>query len=109
LKKSTAKSEDDPVFKFDNGTYLTCKNLNKLIQFFLSKHIGEEAKFYYCHSFRGALPSALAAIPDMDNDPSIMKWGRWNSEAFEKYVRLSHVAKRELFKKFVLALNCKMK
>jgi hypothetical protein len=109
LKKSTAKSEDDPVFKFDNGTYLTCKNLNKLIQMFLSKHIGEEAKFYYCHSFRGALPSALAAIPDMDNDPSIMKWGRWNSEAFEKYVRLSHVAKRELFNKFILALNCKLK
>jgi hypothetical protein len=57
----------------------------------------------------GALPSALAAIPDMDNDPLIMKWGRWNSEVFEKYIRLSHVAKRELFKKFVLALNCKMK
>jgi hypothetical protein len=74
--------------------------------FFLAKHIEEDAKLYFCHSFRGALPSALAAIPDMDNDPSIMKWGRWNSEAFERYVRLSYVAKSELFKKFVIALYC---
>ncbi len=105
LKDLTKGSEDDPVFKFSNNSLLTSKKLNGYIQFFLAKHIGEDAKLYFCHSFRGGLPSALAAIPDMDNDPSIMKWGRWNSEAFERYVRLSHVAKSELFKKFVTALN----
>ena len=106
LKKVSNGSEDEPVFKFGNNSFFTSKKLNGYIQSFLSPHLGEDAKFYFCHSFRGALPSALAAIPNMDNDPSIKKWGRWNSDAFERYVRLSHIAKSELFKKFVLALNC---
>jgi hypothetical protein len=105
LKKISNSAESEPVFKFSNNNFLTNKKMNDYIQKFLFPHLGEDAKFYFCHSFRGALPSALAAIPNIDNDPSIKKWGRWNSDAFERYVRLSHMAKCELFKKFVLALN----
>ena len=105
LKELSKSDENSPVFSFSNGSFLTSNKLNSLIQSMLSEKIGSEAEHYFCHSFRGALPSALAAIPNMDNDPAIMKWGRWDSVAFEKYVRLNHNAKRKLFAKFVMALT----
>jgi len=39
------------------------------------------------------------------NDKSVRRWGRWDSDAFEQYIRLSHSAKHDLFKKFTVALN----
>ncbi len=106
LKKMSNGPENESVFKFSDNSHLT---LNGYIQGFLGLHLGEDTKFYFCHAFRGALASAFAAIPNMDNDPSIIKWGHWNLDAFERCVRLSHMAKSELFKKFVLALNCVLK
>jgi hypothetical protein len=41
----------------------------------------------------------------MSNDTTIKRWGRWNSKAFERYIRLSHRAKKKLFAKFTKALN----
>jgi len=71
----------------------------------LKPHLGEEAKLYSCKSFRAALPSALAALPCEGNEKFIKRWGRWDSNAFEKYIRLSHLAKRRIFEKFAIALN----
>ena len=104
LKSFGFSCESEPVFTFENRTFLTNAKLNEIIRFFLSKHIGAEANCYSCQSFRGALPSALASNPAFENDPTIKKWGRWQSSAFEKYTRLSHIAKKSLFKKFVNAL-----
>lgn len=108
LKKlhTLSNAEDDrPVFAFANGTFLTNKKLNEIIRMFLSKRLGSRASGYSCQSFRGALPSALATCPALDNDDSIKKWGRWHSAAFERYTRLSHLAKRAIFSKFVHALE----
>jgi hypothetical protein len=96
---------NSPVFCFGNGSFLTNSKMNKIIVHTLQKHLGNEANSYSCKSFRAALPSALAAYPHLDTDVSIKRWGRWNSDAFERYVRLSHCAKRELFEKFRKALN----
>jgi hypothetical protein len=79
--------------------------LNKLIVEQLTPHLGIEAKNYSSKSFRSALPSALASHPKMQNDSTIKRWGRWNSNAFERYTRLSHKAKEKLFAKFALALE----
>jgi hypothetical protein len=95
---------DKPVFMFDSGSLLTKAKLYKIIQLHLFPHIGQEARFYSCKSFRAALPSALAANPHMSNDTTLKRWGRWNSKAFERYTRLSHNAKRKLFRKFIKAL-----
>jgi hypothetical protein len=106
--KSLAEENGDlnkPVFMFDSGRLLTKAKLNKIIQLQLFPHIGIEARYYSCKSFRAALPSALAANPHMTNDSTIKRWGRWNSKAFERYTRLSHSAKRKLFKKFIKALS----
>jgi hypothetical protein len=103
--KSLSFNPNQPVFSFDNGTFLTRAKLNKLIFEHLSPHIGSEARFYSAKSFRAALPSALASNPHMANDATIKKWGRWNSKAFERYTRLSHKAKEKLFTKFTRALT----
>jgi hypothetical protein len=106
--KSLAEENGDlnkPVFMFDSGRLLTKAKLNKIIQLQLFPHIVIEARYYSCKSFRAALPSALAANPHMSNDSTIKRWGRWNSKAFERYTRLSHSAKRKLFKKFIKALS----
>jgi hypothetical protein len=110
LKKLKSLAEingdlDKPVFMFASGRLLTKAKLNSLIQIHLTPHIGNEARLYSCKSFRAALPSALAAIPHMSNDTTIKRWGRWNSKAFERYIRLSHRAKKKLFAKFTKALN----
>jgi hypothetical protein len=104
-KRSDAKYLSYPVFAFENGTFLTKSKLNNIIHKCLQPHIQDEATLYSCKSFRAALPSALAALPCSSNEKFIKRWGRWNSEAFERYVRLSHLAKKRIFKKFELALN----
>jgi hypothetical protein len=76
--------------------------MNVFIVKFLEPFIGDDAKFYSCKSFRAALPSALATFPHIGND---VWWGRWNSDAFERYTRLSHAAKKELFERFAFALR----
>lgn len=105
LKKLSNPDQESPVFKFENGSFLTKDLMNVYIVHFLKPHLGNEASSYSCRSFRAALPSALAAHPILENDVSIKRWGRWNSNAFERYTRLSHKAKRELFCKFTSALN----
>jgi hypothetical protein len=105
LKKLSDTNENLPVFTFANGTFLTNDKLNATLRFFLGKRLGKQANGYSCQSFRGALPSALASNPAMGNDPTIKKWGRWHSAAFEKYTRLSHIAKKALFERFTKALE----
>jgi hypothetical protein len=103
--KSVSFDPNEPVFKFENGKFLTRAKLNNLIFEHLFPHIGNEANFYSSRSFRAALPSALASHPRMSNDTTIKRWGRWNSKAFERYTRLSHRAKEKLFAKFTSALK----
>jgi hypothetical protein len=108
LLAKLADSENNlnsPVFKFESGTYLTKKTLIDLIFSHLEPFLGSEARNYSCKSFRAALPSALASCPHSENDKSIKQWGRWNSDAFERYIRLSHKARRKLFARFAVALN----
>lgn len=94
-----------PVFSFKNGTLLTLGKMNTIITSCLSPHIGVEASNYSCKSFRAGLPSALAAYPHLENEVSIKRWGRWNSNAYERYTRLNHNAKKALFEKFAKALK----
>jgi hypothetical protein len=106
LKMSNCDSSSEiPVFSFGNGKFLTIDKMNGFIVKFLEPFIGADAKLYSCKSFRAALPSALATFPHIGNDVSIKRWGRWNSDAFERYTRLSYAAKKELLAKFSCALR----
>ncbi len=105
LKISSSECENSPVFTFRNGSFLTNQKLNAVIRFFLEKRIGKRAANYSCQSFTGGLPSALASKSSIENDGSIKKWGRWKSDAFKRYTRLDHIAKKAIFEKFVNALD----
>ena len=107
LKKSKGDSYSltEPVFKFKSGQLLTSTKLNATLRTLLVPHIGEAAHLISGHSFRAALPSALANRPDLANDEEIKLWGRWTGAAFKKYTRLKPDQKRAIFGKIVSSLE----
>jgi hypothetical protein len=92
---------NSPVFKFEDGSFLTLPILNSMLYKMLSPIIGEEAHAITAHSFRAALPSALANSPDVASEADIRMWGRWDSSAYKKYARLKLMKDNhcQLFKK----------
>jgi hypothetical protein len=94
-----------PVFSFFDGKPLSPKIFVETIKGFLSKHIGANAENITGHSFRAAIPAALANCPSLASDHEIMIWGRWSSEAYRSYTRLKHEAKLSIFKKIVTLYN----
>lgn len=74
-------NEERPFFTFHNGTFLTRRYLSHFIQScFPNSNINT-------HSFRigGASLAATAGLPDS----AIQILGRWRSDAFLRYIRLS--------------------
>jgi hypothetical protein len=93
------------VFSFPNGNPLSAKNLVSSVQGLLAKHIGTSALQLSGHSFRAAIPAALANNPSLASDQEIMIWGRWSSDSYKSYTRLKHEAKLAIFKKIVKVFN----
>jgi hypothetical protein len=106
LKQMSKNSCDKiPVFMFDNGVFLTNEKLNTTLHSLLTPLIGEAAYQYSGHSFRAALPSALASCPDIAADSQIKQWGRWSSDCFKLYTRLKYKQKHYIFQKMLTALE----
>jgi hypothetical protein len=93
------------VFSFPNGTPLSAKNFVTSIKGLLGKHIGLNALQLSGHSFRAAIPAALANNPSLATDHEIMIWGRWSSDSYKSYTRLKHEAKLAIFRKIVKIFN----
>lgn len=93
-----------PVFRFKSGKFLTQKIFNSVITDCLKPHFKDKAFDYSGHSFRAGLPSALSSCQSLASEAAIKKWGRWKSNAYEKYTRLNHSAKKEVFDLFSKAL-----
>jgi hypothetical protein len=104
LRDSIPHTQNSPVFRFASGKLLTQKTFNNIIVECLEPKFGAKAKHFSGHSFRAGLPSALASCQDLASEKAIKKWGRWSSSAFEKYTRLNHQAKRDVFALFSEAL-----
>jgi hypothetical protein len=94
-------ASNSAVFSFPNGTPLTAKHFVTSVQGLLGKHIGSNALQLSGHSFRAAIPAALASNPNLASDHEIMIWGRWSSDSYKSYTRLKHEAKLAIFKKIV--------
>jgi hypothetical protein len=77
-----------PVFMFKDRTLLTPSNLNITLRNLLLPIIGQKALNYSSHSFRSAIPSALAENPVLASQNDIMGWGRWGSTAYTNYTKL---------------------
>ncbi len=105
--KDSQENRNKPVFQFSNGNLLTAKVLNDTIRNLLKPIIGEQAMQISGHSFRAALPSAMANDPAATNDRDIKQWGRWSSDSYLLYTRLKLKQKETLFKKITDVLNRK--
>jgi hypothetical protein len=96
---------DTPVFKLQDGSLLTTGRVNSTLQLLLEPVLGEQAKLVTGHSFRAALPSALAAQPEVASSEDIRIWGRWNSNCYALYTRLKLSQKRAIFNKILAVLK----
>ena len=87
--------EDDlPAFRTSDGNALTGKKLNKFLNKELNPHVEISNGKYSTHSFRIGLCSILAH--NGLNDDQLKTAGRWSSNAFERYVKMTRVKRINL-------------
>ncbi len=98
LKNMQSNLAVRPVFAFSDSEYLSRKHFNVTISSMLSKHIPNRC--ILGHSFRAGIPSALSAKPDLVTPEEIQAWGRWSSNSYKAYTKLTHHGRRQIFEKF---------
>jgi hypothetical protein len=94
-----------PVFTFESRKFLTVQGLNELLKQLLSDVIDPERDSITCHSFRAAVPSALMRHPSLATSDDVKGWGRWSSEAYQRYTRLKTDQKRGIFEKIMSVMK----
>jgi hypothetical protein len=87
-KASRNMAEDQPAFRFDDGTPITSGKLNKLLKSWL----GDTVSGIWTHSFRIGAASLMGKLGFSDKDVKAV--GRWGSRAFEGYMRLPRTKRR---------------
>jgi hypothetical protein len=95
----------EPVFTFPTGKYLSLGGLNKILRQLLEGVVDWSRDVISCHSFRAGVPSALSRFPDLMSSDDVKGWGRWSSDAYQRYTRLKVDQKRSIFEKIVSALK----
>jgi hypothetical protein len=96
--------ESLPVFRFSSGKNLTCAIMNKTLASLLSDLCIPGEDSITCHSFRAGIPSILSMFPDLVSSDQIKGWGRWQSDCYQLYTRLSLLEKEQIFGKIKQAL-----
>ena len=94
-----------PVFKFRSGRNLTPALFNSTLAGLLADICDKSTNTISCHSFRAGLPTTLSLFPELANSDEIKHWGRWKSECYNKYTRLTHDQKMQIFAKISMALR----
>jgi hypothetical protein len=102
----TGNTDDSlPVFRFASGKNLTSSLLNKTLSSLLSELCVPGRDSITCHSFRAGIPSILSMFTDLVTSDMIKGWGRWSTDCYQLYTRLSLLEKGKIFDKIKLALN----
>lgn len=106
-KQIQAGNSDEslPVFRFSTGKNLTKAIFNRTLVTLLSDICLPGKDTVTCHSFRAGIPSTLSMFPDLITSDMIKGWGRWQSDCYQLYTRLSLLEKEQIFGKIKLALN----
>ena len=91
-------SKDFPVFRLEQHTFLTQKDINRFLKSSFKN------SYIRGHSFRAGIPTSIANFPDIPNDNHIMGWGRWRSKKFSTYQKAKKNQKRWVFRKIEKAL-----
>jgi len=105
LSKGRNLNKNSPVFCFENGKLLTPSLLTSTMRSLLHPRIGAAAEQLSGHSFRAALPSALANNDVLASDEEIKLWGRWGSPSYKRYIKLEMKRRRAIFVKIVSSLS----
>ena len=92
-----------PVFSFKSGKFLTKAKLNSWLASLLNDFT-DENNTITGHSFRAAIPSLLAANPDVGSIKDIKLWGGWASESYKMYTKNEKEKRRIVFSKIVHCL-----
>ena len=74
-KKCNSFDPKKPVFQFKSGIFLTVKTMNELLEKLLKDFNSGKQKIS-CHSFRAAIPSAIASHPDKITVEDVKEWGQ---------------------------------
>ena len=96
-------SKDKPVFSFKSGKFLTKAKLNFWLASLLSDFTDSQNSITG-HSFRAAIPSLLAANPDISSANDIQLWGGWTSESYRLYTKSETEKKKIVFGKIISCL-----
>ncbi len=78
--------------------------MNRTLASLLSDLCVDEKDSISCHSFRAGIPSILSMFPDMVTSDQIKGWGRWQSDCYQLFTRLSLMEKEQIFGKIKQAL-----
>jgi hypothetical protein len=105
LKEISGGKDDAPVFSFQSGICLTPRNFNNILRDLLRPIIGDRCRLISGHSFRSAIPTVLGKFPDLSNSSDIQGWGRWQSSAYHRYMKLKKDQKRAIFAKISNCLD----
>ena len=89
-----------PIFEFKTGIFLTVEKMNKIIGSLL-RQFTDEKNTLSCHSFRAAIPSAIASHPNKVTVAEVKEWGNWHSDSYKKYTRQERDKDREIFYKTI--------
>jgi hypothetical protein len=104
LKMLVGNRPDSPVFSLDSGKFLTPPKVNSYLKSLLTPIFGVSYGSISGHSFRAGIPSVLSNNPEVAREEEIMSWGRWSSNSYKAYTRLSANQKRAIFNKITSAL-----
>ena len=93
-----------PIFRDNEGLPFTLRYVNLALTALLKDRIDLTSHSLSCHSFRAGIPSELQRSPQLLNSDDVKGWGRWNSDAANRYERLSSFQKKKIFDKISSAL-----
>lgn len=94
----------DPVFTYPSGRFVTRDSYNRALRTLLEDLVDYSRDSITCHSFRAGIPSLVAQYPELMSSDEIKGWGRWSSEAYNKYTRLKVDQKARIFQKIATVL-----
>jgi hypothetical protein len=103
----TAVLQNLPVFSFSPNCYLTTSKFNKTLRILLRPHLGSAVLNVSGHSFRAAIPAAIANHPELLSSDDVCKWGRWTSASYQSYTRLKLSARKAIFNKLLSMFKLK--
>ena len=108
LKKSSEKTGCFnpvlPIFRFSSGKFFTTSALSGILRKLLAKSKFKNKRIS-AKSLRSGVPTDLENNPDLFDDLHIKIWGRWKSNAYQRYMKDDKYQREWIFNKMCKILT----